>query len=110
MDYRPMSRDIIAGLASGRPGAQLARAFHETLAAMLARCAAEVASGANVEKVVLSGGCFVNRILADRLEELITQTGLKVYTHQKVPCSDVGIALGQAIIASEKNLTRTTKS
>lgn len=104
MDYRPMVRDILAGLASGRGQAvaELARAFHETLAAMLARCAVTVASGAGVEKVVLSGGCFMNRILTERLEELITQTGLRVYTHQRVPCSDVGIALGQAIVASAK--------
>ena len=108
MDYRPMVRDILAGQASGRAVAELARAFHETLAAMLARCAVTVASGAGVEKVVLSGGCFMNRILTERLEELITQTGLRVYTHQRVPCSDVGIALGQAIVASAKKKKKFT--
>ena len=51
--------------------------------------------------MVLSGGCFQNA----RLTETIVR-GLRpdftVYTHERVPPGDGGIALGQAMVAAAR--------
>ncbi len=102
MDYRPMIRGLLEGLKAGQSQEALARAFHETLAAMLADCVTRVAEQAGLDRVALSGGCFMNRILTKRLKELLDAAGLKVFYHTRIPTSDVSISLGQAISASAR--------
>jgi len=84
-------------LAAGRPRAELAAAFHETVAAAAAAACAEAGEP---RTVVLSGGSFQNlRLLAStrrRLDEL----GFRVLTHRLVPPNDGGISYGQAAVAS----------
>jgi hydrogenase maturation protein HypF len=48
---------------------------------------------------VLSGGVFQNSFLVERAIERLTEEGFRVYTHQRVPPNDGGIALGQAVLA-----------
>ena len=55
--------DTIA-VAAGGHVAELAWAFHEPVAAMLADAAHRVASRTGLNHVVLSGGCFLNALLA----------------------------------------------
>jgi hydrogenase maturation protein HypF len=51
-----------------------------------------------IDRVVLSGGVFQNRLLFESLLEKLETAGYKVYTHKQVPTNDGGIALGQVII------------
>jgi hydrogenase maturation protein HypF len=86
-------------LAAGRPRAEIAAAFHESVA----RGAAEACAEAGEPRVVvLSGGTFQNlRLLASttaRLEEL----GFRVLSHRLVPPNDGGISFGQAAIAAAR--------
>jgi hydrogenase maturation protein HypF len=53
-------------------------------------------------KVVLSGGCFQNRYLAERTIERLREEGFQPYWHQRIPPNDGGIALGQVIAARHK--------
>ena len=84
---------------AGRPGAETAAAFHETVAAGAAEaCAA--AGGADT--VVLSGGSFQNlRLLASTRRRLEAQ-GLRVLSHERVPPNDGGVSYGQAAIAARR--------
>ena len=50
--------------------------------------------------VVLTGGCFQNRLLIERAVERLREENLRPYWHQRIPPNDGGIALGQAIAAS----------
>lgn len=52
--------------------------------------------------VALSGGVFMNRILLGLVCEELTKAGYDVYTNEKVPMNDGGIALGQSYIAKLK--------
>jgi len=52
-----------------------------------------------VPQVTLSGGCFQNSYLTERAAALLEERGYRVYTHQRVPANDCGIALGQAVLA-----------
>ncbi|MCR4399870.1 MAG: hypothetical protein NUV35_03165 [Syntrophomonadaceae bacterium] len=51
--------------------------------------------------MVLSGGVFHNQILLVELVQELERRGFAVYHHRQVPPGDGGIALGQAVIASE---------
>ena len=60
----------------------------------------EVATQAKLAQVVLSGGVFQNCYLVERAAALLESKGFTVFTHQRVPPNDGGIALGQVVLAS----------
>ena len=101
-DFRPMIRDLLDRLAGGESPAQLARAFHETCAAMLAEVVENAAAETGISRAVLSGGCFANRLLLELLVERLLARGLQPVSHRDVPTGDGGIALGQAVVAAER--------
>jgi hydrogenase maturation protein HypF len=102
LDFAPLVRALVDGMNARRPVAELARYFHESVAAMLADGAACIARRTGLTRVMLSGGCFMNRLLLARLWELLTSRGLAPYTHCVVPPGDGGIALGQAVCAAAR--------
>jgi len=102
MDFQPMLTDILKGIEAGRPVAELARAFHETVAVMLAACARRTAERRGLNRVMLTGGCFANRLLLSRLWALLRDDELDVYIHRSVPPGDGGLALGQAVAAAAR--------
>ncbi len=102
IDVRPMVRQLVADLAAGRDAESLARAFHETVVAMLADAAGRAAAAAGLERVVLSGGCFANTLLLTGLTSRLQRAGLVVYSHRAVPPGDGGLALGQAVVAAAR--------
>ena len=53
------------------------------------------------KKIVLSGGCFQNAVLLERVINKISKNGYKVYRHQRIPPNDGGISLGQVVIANQ---------
>jgi hydrogenase maturation protein HypF len=61
-----------------------------------------VARAVGAERVALSGGCFQNRILLERAYRRLTEAGLRVYVHQRIPPNDGGISLGQVAVAAQK--------
>jgi hydrogenase maturation protein HypF len=79
-------RDVRAGVDAGA----IARGFH----AALADWVLTVARRTGVRQVVLTGGVFQNALLT-----AMTAERLSVYTHQRIPPNDGGIALGQAVLA-----------
>jgi hydrogenase maturation protein HypF len=44
---------------------------------------------------------FQNRYLTERAAAALESRGFTVYTHQRVPPNDGGIALGQAVMAGD---------
>ena len=54
-----------------------------------------------IRRVALSGGTFANRILLKNLWLLLEERGFSVYTNEKVPCGDGGLALGQMYLMTE---------
>jgi hydrogenase maturation protein HypF len=78
-------------LESGISPGKLAARFHNALA----RGCLDVAHAVGRESVALSGGCFHNRLLAERVEALLARDGFRVLTHRRVPPGDGGLAVGQ---------------
>jgi hydrogenase maturation protein HypF len=59
-----------------------------------------VAEEIGLERVVLTGGCFQNRVLTERTVRGLEKAGFRPYWHQRVPPNDGGISLGQIKAAS----------
>jgi hydrogenase maturation protein HypF len=102
VDWEPMLRAIVSEPSSAT---MVASRFHLTLASM----AGEVARRVGEEKVVLSGGCFQNRVLTEAVICHLQQAGFKAYWHQRIPPNDGGISLGQ-VVAARAELARKAES
>ncbi len=100
IDHRPLCRRLVRGIERGEPVAVLSRAFHESIASMLASAAIRAARGASLSSVVLSGGVFCNTLLSFLVQRELSRAGLEVLLHRQVPANDGGIALGQAAVAA----------
>lgn len=96
VDWEPMISAIIADTRRGAPAATIAQRAHGTFAAMIV----EVAALCGLERVVLSGGCFQNRILTEATIVRLRDRGFQPYWHQRIPPNDGGIAVGQIVIAA----------
>lgn len=79
-----------------------ANVFHGTLIAGLTVWLAETAISISTNIIVLSGGCFLNKVLTEGLTNGLTQRGFKVYLPNRLPPNDGGLSLGQAWIAGTK--------
>ena len=79
---------------------EAAARFHQGLAGALARLCLQHAAALDVGTVVLSGGCFVNRLLSQSILEALRAGGLRVLRPDAPGCGDAGLALGQAWLAS----------
>ena len=100
VDLGPMVRSLLAGMADKTPIPRLARAFHETMAVLLAEAARPIAERLGLRRVCLSGGCFVNGVLLAGLTRRLREAGLEVCRHRVVPTGDGGVSLGQAVCAA----------
>jgi hydrogenase maturation protein HypF len=98
LDWAPMVREILDDVAKRVKPQAMARMFHHTLAEMIARVALQRPE----MPVVLSGGCFQNRLLTELAVARLEASGVKVYWHQRVPPNDGGIALGQVVAAARQ--------
>jgi len=102
LDARPMLAELLRRQRAGADPASLARAFHETIATMLVEAADHVARERGLNRVILTGGCFANSLLSDRIYDLLAVRGHEVLTHRQVPAGDGGLALGQAVVAARQ--------
>lgn len=75
--------------------ANLALAFHYSVVEMIREMCHLLRKDSGINKVALSGGVFVNRILLENTIAKLESEGFEVYINEQVPCGDGGIALGQ---------------
>jgi len=93
VDWCPMLKGILADLSQQKPAAEIAAKFHQTLAWMIV----EMARMAGIRQVILSGGCFQNRVLLEASILGLTQSGFQPYWNQTVPPNDGGLSVGQIL-------------
>jgi len=88
--------DLDQGVSSGRISVR----FHNTIARMTDEMCRLIADETGINRVVLSGGVFQNRLLLRKIIKLLENSGFQVFTHKQAPCNDGGISLGQAVVAN----------
>jgi hydrogenase maturation protein HypF len=99
IDFTPLFADILADMAAGAGTAAMAYRFHATVARAAVDVCTRIAGNSGLDRVVLSGGVFQNRLLTEMIYTGLLDRGLQIFTHRLVPPNDGGIALGQAAIA-----------
>ena len=99
LDFRETVRALAEAVIAGKERGGLAGSFHRTLHQAFLKMAQEIRNETGLDRVVLSGGCFQNRILLEGCMETLTGSGFQVFIHHEVPANDGGISLGQAVIA-----------
>jgi len=97
-DMTPTLESFI-DLASPAAGANI---FHGTLIAGLTAWIREICREKEIDMLVLSGGCFLNQILAEGLTKALSESGIKAFLPRDLPPNDGGISLGQAWISGIK--------
>jgi len=98
VDLRPAVRAAVADILGGSSAATVSGRFHATLVTAGVEMVRAAAQRAGRLPVVLSGGCFQNALLVERLRHALAPR-FKVFSHERVPPGDGGIALGQVVIA-----------
>ncbi len=93
--WRAILRDLDHHIT---PGVIAAR-FHQGLALAIAETAGKLCHQYHIDRVVLSGGVFQNRLMLERTSQLLVDQHLSVMTPAHIPANDGGLSLGQAVIA-----------
>ncbi|MDX9752394.1 MAG: carbamoyltransferase HypF [bacterium] len=106
VDWEPMIRAILAEMTVQTPVGMISARFHNTLIAMIASIAKRVGE----PRIVLSGGCFQNKVLLEQAVHQLTQEGFVPYWPLRIPPNDGGIALGQVVIAASRELPHVSGS
>jgi hydrogenase maturation protein HypF len=104
LDFIPAVREITEALLAGRPRSEVSLAFHALLPEAFTAMAEILRREAGLNRVVLSGGCFQNRLLLAGCLDVLREAGFEVFSHRLVPTNDGGIALGQAICAGAQQI------
>jgi len=102
LDFSAMFPAILHDLEAGISTAALARRFHASVAQASVETCIRIAGDTGLDRVVLSGGVFQNRLLSEMVYTGLVEQGLQVFTHRLSPPNDGCIALGQAAIAGWK--------
>jgi hydrogenase maturation protein HypF len=95
IDWQPMILEILHDLQNAQSIGLVAAKFQNTLAEIIVA----IARRAGISQVVLTGGCFQNKVLTELAVNLLQADGFEVFWHRHVPPNDGGIAFGQAVAA-----------
>ena len=89
---------VIADTLAGVPAAVIAGRFHRGVAAMIAAVCDRLRGRGAGQVVGLTGGVFQNALLTRLAFDALTRDGSDVLVHERVPCNDGGLALGQTLL------------
>jgi hydrogenase maturation protein HypF len=104
LDPRPMWRALLEDLQAATPVPVISARFHLGLAAAVADMAVQLAAQSQLDTIVLTGGCFQNKVLFEACVSRIEDSGLTCLTQSQVPMNDGGLSLGQAAIAAAREI------
>ena len=94
-----LSRGVLAEVVAAR--------FHHALIQGVAAAALRLAESHNLGDVVLSGGVFQNRLMAEGVQARISTAGLRVLMPCQLSANDGGLSLGQAVIARARTVSHS---
>ncbi len=101
VDFRPAVERIVAEARTGTPAPAIAARFHNTVAEAIVEVCRRLHAQEKLNRVCLSGGTFQNMKLLSHALAGLRRLDFEVFIHAQVPPNDGGIALGQAVIATE---------
>lgn len=96
VDWEPAIDAVLRDLNAEVPRGIISTKFHKMLSSMILA----VAEKFGEPRVILSGGCFQNRRLAETVVADLIAHDFQPFWHRQIPPNDGGISLGQVIAAS----------
>ena len=99
LDWAPLIEALLLDVKNGVARELISAKFHNALAEAIVT----VARYFGQPRVVLSGGCFQNQYLTERVVRELQHEHFQPYWHQRVPANDGGIALGQIAAALRRS-------
>jgi hydrogenase maturation protein HypF len=102
IDPRETIRAVSADAAGGTAVGVIAARFHAALAHATVDACVAAASKRQTDVVVLSGGVFQNKRLAEAAVAGLATAGLRVLMPELLPAGDGGISYGQAAVAAHR--------
>jgi len=109
IDTRPLIRAVAADSIANTPAAMIARRFHSTVVDMIANICWRIHQKYQLQKVIFSGGVFMNALLTKEADARLSENGFSVFHHRRVPANDGGLSLGQLAVASRLVASTTPK-
>ncbi len=91
VDWAPLVDALLDDVDHAVPPGVMAARLHSACAEMAVR----VALAGGETRMMLTGGCFQNRVLTERTVDRLETAGVRPYWHQRVPPNDGGISAGQ---------------
>jgi hydrogenase maturation protein HypF len=82
----------------------LAYGFQAALSDGLAEMAVRAAQSEGIKTVAFSGGVANNHMITETIRKRVEANELRFLRHRRVPAGDGGISLGQALVASLREL------
>ncbi|MCX5707646.1 MAG: carbamoyltransferase HypF [Candidatus Omnitrophica bacterium] len=99
------SRELISGIVKDLEHKvakeEIARKFHNSIAAMARQVCRKLREKTGFNIVCLSGGVFQNSLLLEHSVKLLREDKFQVYYNELLPANDGAISLGQAAIANQ---------
>lgn len=92
------------------PLSEIVVRFHNSIVSVICEGTRKIASDTGLSKVLLSGGSFQNKYLAEKVMFHLEQKGFQVFINRKIPCNDGGIALGQLAVAIKRRESNNVKN
>lgn len=105
MEWKSIVRGIMSD-SRALPAGEAAAKFHNTLAEMVVSLARAV----NEPTVILSGGCFQNKLLLERTTMRLKASGFEVLWPRVLPPNDGAIAIGQLAAAACGDVSLSVRS
>ncbi|GAB4376379.1 MAG: carbamoyltransferase HypF [Calditrichia bacterium] len=104
IDWEPVIYRVIEDVRQNVGAGKISWRFHEGLVNGFVRLAHILKNSFGESRIVLSGGCFQNKYLSERLSQELKDERFEVFIHTQVPPNDGGLSLGQAYIAANRLL------
>jgi hydrogenase maturation protein HypF len=95
---------VLADLKRGADKARIAARIHHSLIAATVELLSELSRQTGIDRIMLSGGVFQNRLLLEGVSCELRRHGKTVLSPQRYPMNDGGLALGQAVIAAARSI------
>jgi hydrogenase maturation protein HypF len=100
MDGRGLLMQVVEERDKKVPKSIVAARFHNAVADFSGEAAGRLARQNGIERIVLSGGCFNNRLLTERLVRNLKEKGLCPVLHRILPPGDECVSYGQVLYAA----------
>jgi hydrogenase maturation protein HypF len=104
ISFLPAVQQICADLSHGVSSGIVSARFHNTVVEAAFQEVKKISRETGINKIVLSGGTFQNKYLFESLEKKLRKNNFVTFSHEKIPCNDGGLSLGQLVIAASKRV------